>query len=111
VDLSILPIKEFIMPEFTSPFTGLNSDRKLTHGELIRAIRFSIAAEYEAVQIYMQIAESINNDLAKKVLIDVATEEKEHAGEFMRVLRELSPEEFEHYKKGEKEVEEMMEEK
>ena len=98
------------MPEFSSPFTGLNSDRKLTKGELIRAIRFSIAAEYEAVQIYMQIAESIDDELAKKVLIDVANEEKEHAGEFMRVLRELNPEEFEFYKNGEEEVEEMMKE-
>ncbi|EKE02421.1 MAG: hypothetical protein ACD_20C00391G0015 [uncultured bacterium] len=98
------------MPEFSSPFKGLNSDRKLTKGELMRAIRFSIAAEYEAVQIYMQIAESIDDELAKKVLIDVANEEKEHAGEFMRVLRELNPEEFEFYKNGEEEVEEMMKE-
>ncbi|OGH97384.1 MAG: rubrerythrin [Candidatus Melainabacteria bacterium RIFOXYA12_FULL_32_12] len=99
------------MPEFSSPFTGLNSDRKLTKGELIRALRFSIAAEYEAIQIYMQIAQSIDDELAKKVLIDVANEEKEHAGEFLRVLRELSPEEFEFYKNGEEEVEEMMKEK
>ncbi|MCK7515985.1 MAG: rubrerythrin [Desulfobacterales bacterium] len=98
------------MPEFASPFTGLNSERKLSKGELIRAIRFSIAAEYEAIQIYMQIAESIDNKYAQKVLIDVANEEKEHAGEFLRVLKELSPEEFELYKEGEEEVEEMMKE-
>lgn len=99
------------MPEFSNVFSGLNLDRKVTHGELIRAMRFNIAAEYEAVQLYMQLAESTDNELAKKVLIDVANEEKEHAGEFLRVLRELSPEEFEFYKNGEKEVEEMMEEK
>jgi len=98
------------MPEFSNIFSGLNLDRKVTHDELIRAMRFNIAAEYEAVQLYMQLAESTDNKLAKKVLIDVANEEKEHAGEFLRVLRELSPEEFEFYKNGEKEVEEMMEE-
>jgi hypothetical protein len=38
------------MPEFGHPFSGLASDRKLTHEELVRAIRFMIAAEYEAVQ-------------------------------------------------------------
>jgi rubrerythrin len=98
------------MPEFSNVFSGLNLDRKVTKSELIRAMRFNIAAEYEAVQLYMQLAESTDNGLAKKVLIDVANEEKEHAGEFLRVLRELAPEEFEFYKNGEKEVEEMMEE-
>lgn len=98
------------MPEFGNVFSGLTSERKVTHSELIRAVRFSIAAEYEAVQLYMQLAESTNNDLAKKVLVDVANEEREHAGEFLRLLRELSPEEFEFYKNGEKEVEEMMKE-
>ena len=39
------------MPEFGSPFSGLKNDRKLTKDELIRAIRFMVAAEYEAVQM------------------------------------------------------------
>lgn len=98
------------MPEFSNPFSGLNIERKLTREELLRAIRYSISAEYEAVQLYMQIAEATNNELTKKVLTDVANEEKVHAGEFLRVLKELSPEEFEFYKEGEKEVEEMMQE-
>jgi hypothetical protein len=38
------------MPEFSNPFTVLKNDRKLTHEELVRAIRFMIAAEYEAIQ-------------------------------------------------------------
>lgn len=38
------------MPEFTSPFSGVAHDRKLTSAELIRAIRFMVAAEYEAIQ-------------------------------------------------------------
>ncbi len=41
------------MPEFGSPFSGLAKDRNLSDAELIRAIRFMIAAEYEAVQMYM----------------------------------------------------------
>lgn len=98
------------MPEFANPFAGNNLDRKLTKGEIMRAVRFSISAEYEAIQLYMQIAESTDNPLVKKVMIDVANEEKEHAGEFLRVLKELSPEEFEFYKHGEEEVEEMIKE-
>jgi len=96
------------MPEFSSPFTGLNADRKLTKGELMRAIRFSIAAEFEAIQIYMQIHDSIDDEVAKKVLADVSNEEKEHAGEFLRLLKYLNPDEEEFYKEGEQEVEEMM---
>lgn len=44
------------MPEFGTPFAGLKHDRKLTKAELIRAIRYMIAAEYEAIQLYMQLA-------------------------------------------------------
>jgi len=97
------------MPEFSNPFTLLKNDRKLTEEELIRAIRFMIAAEYEAIQLYQQTAESTDNELAKEVLIDIANEEKEHAGEFLRLLRELDPEEENFYKDGYEEVEEMIE--
>ena len=96
------------MPEFCSPFSVLKSDRKLTQEELVRAIRFMIAAEYEAIQLYQQTAESTENKLAKEVLIDIANEEKEHAGEFLRLLRELDPEEENFYKEGYDEVEEMI---
>ncbi|MEA1927364.1 MAG: ferritin family protein, partial [Candidatus Auribacterota bacterium] len=70
------------MPEFGSPFSGLTSDRKLTNEELVRAIRFMVAAEYEAIQLYMQLAESTDNKLAIEVLKDIADEERVHAGEF-----------------------------
>lgn len=97
------------MPEFGNPFSGLSSDRKLTREELIRAIRFLIAAEFEAVQLYVQLAESTDNKLAREVLMDIANEEKVHAGEFLRLLMELDPEEEEFYKEGYKEVEEIIE--
>ena len=96
------------MPEFCNPFTVMKSDRKLTNKELVRAIRFMIAAEYEAIQLYQQTAESTDNPLAKEVLIDIANEEKEHAGEFLRLLYELDPEEDKFYKEGYEEVEEMI---
>ena len=98
------------MPEFSNPFACLANDRKVTEGELIRAIRFMVAAEYEAVQLYMQLAESTDNDLAKKVLIDIADEERVHAGEFLRLLHELAPDEKKFYEKGAEEIEEMINE-
>ena len=94
------------MPEFGTPFTGQKFDRKLTNAELIRSIRFMIAAEYEAIQMYMQLSESTDNRLAKEVLVDIANEERVHAGEFLRLLHELAPDEKEYYKEGEQEVEE-----
>ncbi|HEX9913769.1 MAG TPA: ferritin family protein [Candidatus Bathyarchaeia archaeon] len=97
------------MPEFGNPFSGLASDRKLTEPELIRAIRFMVAAEYEAIQLYMQLAESTDNELVKEALMGIADEERVHAGEFLRLLYELAPDEKESYEKGFREVEELLE--
>ncbi len=93
------------MPVFGSPFSGLANDRKLTDEELVRAFRFMVAAEYEATQMYTQLAKSTDNKLAIKVLRDIADEERVHAGEFLRVLYDLQPDEKTFYAKGEKEVE------
>ncbi|MGI5935701.1 MAG: ferritin family protein [Oscillospiraceae bacterium] len=97
------------MPEFGNAFSGLAKGRKLTHEELVRSIRFMIAAEYEAIQLYMQLAESIDNELAIEVLKDIADEERVHAGEFLRLLKELEPEEEKFYAEGAEEVEEEIE--
>jgi len=94
------------MPEFGSPFSGLANTRKLTDAELVRAIRFMVSAEYEAVQLYMQLAESTDNNLAIEVLKNIANEECVHAGEFLRLLHELAPDEEKLYAEGTKEVEE-----
>jgi rubrerythrin len=94
------------MPDFGSSFSGLANDRKLNDEELIRAIRFMIAAEYEATQLYMQLAESTDNKVAIAVLKDIADEEIVHAGEFLRLLLKLAPDENKLYAKGAKEVEE-----
>ena len=99
------------MPEFAAPFSGLAKDKKLTEAELIRAIRFMIAAEYEAIQMYMQLAESTDHKLAIEVLKDIADEERVHAGEFLRLLKELAPDEETFYQAGAKEVEEEIDKK
>lgn len=93
------------MPDFGSPFAGLAKERKLTDAELVRAIRFMVSAEYEAIQMYMQLAESTSNKLAIEVLKDIANEERVHAGEFLRLLKELAPDEEAFYKEGAGEVE------
>ena len=93
------------MPGFGNPFSVLKHDRLLTHEELVRAIRFMVAAEYEATQLYEQLAESTEEVLAQNVLRDIANEEKVHAGEFLRLLKELQPDEEGFYQQGAQEVE------
>ena len=76
----------------------------LTHSELVRAIRFMIAAEFEAIQLYEQLSESTDNEVARKVLHDITDEEKEHAGEFRHLLALLAPGDEGHYAEGREEA-------
>ena len=96
------------MPDFGTPFSGMAAGRKLTQSELVRAIRFMVAAEYEAVQLYMQLAESTDHELAREVLKDIADEERVHAGEFLKLLKGLAPDEDGFYAKGAEEVQELL---
>ena len=96
------------MPDFGQPFSGLAKERKLTNSELIRSIRFMVSGEYEAIQLYMQLAESTDNKLAIEVLTDIANEERVHAGEFLRLLEEIAPDEKTFYTQGNKEVEDII---
>ncbi|MDD5418701.1 MAG: ferritin family protein [Methanomicrobiaceae archaeon] len=99
-------VEVYFMPEFANPFAGNSLGRKISDDELVRAIRYVIAAEFEAIQLYMQLVEATDNQLAKEVLKDVADEERVHAGEFYRLLMELDPDEQQFYNQGRQEVEE-----
>jgi rubrerythrin len=95
------------MPEFVNPFSGTVPDRKLTKQELIRAIRLNVAAEHEAIHLYMAHADATDDPLAKEVLIDIANEEREHVGEFNRLLEILTGDEAEWLAEGREEVDQM----
>jgi uncharacterized protein len=92
------------MPEFVNPFSGKVPDRKLTIGELVRALRLDLAAEHEAVHTYLSHADATDHPLAKAVLIDIANEERVHAGEFARLISIITGDEDEFLKKGTLEV-------
>lgn len=81
------------MPEFGSPIEVLANNRKFIDEELIRATRLATIAEYEAVQMYKLIGESIDNKLATRVLKSVADEKSLRMGVFLRLLHELAPDE------------------
>ena len=95
------------MPEFVNPFSGVLPGRKITHEELVRAIRLNIAAEHEAIHLYMAHAEATDHPLARRVLIDIANEERVHIGEFERLLEILTGDEDEWLREGRDEVDEM----
>ncbi|MPN31253.1 hypothetical protein SDC9_178727 [bioreactor metagenome] len=98
------------MPEFCSSLpSSLKAGEKLSKKEVIRAIRFMVAAECEAVGLYTQLADSVDCEKVKAVLADIADEERVHAGEFLRLLYELDPKEKEFYMEGAGEVEELLE--
>lgn len=96
------------MPEFSTPFSCKKSDRKLTKEELIRAIRFSIASEFEAIQLYEEIQESIDDEKSIKLLEEIAEDERVHVGNFLYLLKTLAPEESESYGEGVEEAEEII---
>lgn len=95
------------MPEFANPFPGV-VPREMTHFELVRAIMLNIAAELEAVHLYMAHMDATRNEDARKVLYDVALEELVHVGEFSSLLYRLDPISGAKAQEGFAEVEEML---
>jgi rubrerythrin len=95
------------MPEFTDPFRQIAPSRKITLREVTRAIRLSVAAEEDATSLYEAIADATDSPLVRKVMQDVADEERVHVGEFQRLLSILLPDEDGWLADGAAEVNEM----
>ena len=98
------------MSELASINHVFNPSKKLNDEELLRAIKFAIVSEFEAIQIYQQIAQATNNLGAKRVLLDIAKEEKQHVGELRELLKVLAPYDEDEYEEGAKETKENLEE-
>jgi rubrerythrin len=76
----------------------------------LEAIRAAIIGELDAINLYEQLASNSKDPLVKKVLLEVAREEKTHVGEFTTLLLHLDKQQKEEMENGRKEVEEMVEE-
>ena len=95
------------MAEFVNPFPGMVPERKLTREELIRALRIDLAAEHEAVHLYLAHADACGDPLTEAVLRDIANEERKHIGEFQRAILLLAGDEKRYNDEGAQEVEQM----
>jgi rubrerythrin len=69
-------------------------------------LRAAIVAELDAISLYEQMADLTENDEVRRVLLDVAKEEKTHVGEFQTLLLEQDEEQVRELEAGKKEVEE-----
>jgi rubrerythrin len=72
-------------------------------------LRAGIIAELDAINFYEQMAALTENGDIRKVLLDIAKEEKTHMGEFQAILLKNDEEQKEELKEGEEEVEELLE--
>jgi rubrerythrin len=70
-------------------------------------LRVGIIAELDAINLYEQMACMTENENIKRVLLDIAKEEKTHVGEFQALLLINDKEQEKELKKGEREVEEL----
>ena len=70
-------------------------------------VRIGLIAELDAINLYEQLASMTKNENIKKVLLDIAEEEKTHVGEFLALLLKMDEEQVKELEKGKKEVEEL----
>ena len=71
-------------------------------------LRAALIAELDAINLYEEMAALAKDKGIKKVLLDVAKEEKEHVGEFQTLLLMFDKEQVEELKEGKEEVEELI---
>ena len=71
-------------------------------------LRAALIAELDAINLYEEMAAITKDKGIKKVLLDVAKEEKEHVGEFQTLLLIFDEEQVESLEEGKEEVEELL---
>jgi rubrerythrin len=73
-------------------------------------LRVGMIAELDAINLYQQLADMTENTNIRKILLDIAKEEKTHVGEFQALLLKQDKEQKRELDKGKKEVGELTKE-
>ncbi len=71
-------------------------------------LRIAMVAELDAINLYDQLAAQTSSGDIKKVLMDVAKEEKTHMGEFQALLLNSDSEQVAELEHGRREVKELI---
>jgi rubrerythrin len=71
-------------------------------------LRIAIIAEFDAINLYEQLASLTESENIKKIFLDIAKEEKTHVGEFQTLLLQEDSEQLNELKEGEEEVKELI---
>ena len=79
-------------------------DKENLDKEILRA---GVIAELDAINLYEQMAVMTKNANIKKILLDIAKEEKTHVGEFQTLLLINDKEQEKELEEGKKEVNEI----
>ncbi len=81
---------------------------KVKKGDLNKEIlRLAIIAEYDAINLYEQMAALTDDQDIKAVLLDIAKEEKTHVGEFETMLLRIDAEQVKEMDHAKKEIKEL----
>ncbi|MFX1521391.1 MAG: ferritin family protein [Promethearchaeota archaeon] len=72
-------------------------------------LRTAIIAELDAINVYEQMAARTKNENLKIVLLDIASEEKTHVGEFLELLLRIDSQQVKELEEGKKEIAELLE--
>ena len=88
------------IPKSLEKVSGVDLDREI--------LRVGMIAELDAVSLYEQLSAMTENKDLKKVLLDIAKEEKTHVGEFEELLKRIDKEYTKEIESGKKEVEELI---
>jgi rubrerythrin len=94
--------EEFMLSQIPVDFS------KVAKNDLDKEIlRAAIIAELDAINLYDQMAALATDKDIKKVLLDIAREEKTHVGEFQTLLLRLDAEQVKEMEHAKKEIKEL----
>ncbi len=87
-----------------NPLDLVSPGEKFSKELVAQALRLGIIAELDAINLYLQLAEKIEDKVVRETFLEIAREEKAHVGEFLALLKKLDPEQAEELEAGAREV-------
>jgi hypothetical protein len=95
--------REFMLSQMPVDFSKVAKEN--LNKEILRG---AIIAELDAINLYEQMAALTDDDDIRKVLLDIAREEKTHVGEFQTMLLRLDAEQVSEMEHAKEEVKELI---